>query len=163
MILAKVAIIEGDRAGAIAIAEQAVATARETGVRFAGPMALGALAVVTDDDDVRDTALTEGEEILTGQCVSHNYLWFYRDAMDACLESGDWARTRHFADAAEAFIGDEVLPWLSLLIERARVLAAAGEDGLGSDVRGRLEPVRAKAAEAGLVLMTKALDAALSG
>lgn len=162
MVLAKVAAMKGDRAGAIAIAEQAVATARETGVRFAGPMALGALAVVTDDQRVRDEALTEGEEILAGQCVSHNHLWFYRDAMDACLDAGDWARTRHFADAAEAFIGAEALPWLSLLVERARALAVAGEDGMGPVVRGRLESVRQATIDAGLALMVKAVDGALA-
>jgi hypothetical protein len=163
VILAKVAAMEGERDEAVAVAEQAVATTRETGVRFAGPMALGALALVTGDAAARRQALAEGEQILTSDCVGHNHLWFYRDAMEASLDSRDWTRARHFAEAAEAFIGDEPLPWLGLLVERARALAAAGENGLDDGVRAHLESVREEARDAGLALMVTALEAALSG
>ncbi|NQV54985.1 MAG: tetratricopeptide repeat protein, partial [Rhodospirillales bacterium] len=124
VILAKVALIEGDRAKAVGIAEEAVETCRETGFKFAGPMALGALAVVTDNSDIRTRALAEGEETLKQDCVSHNYLWFYRDAMEASILAADWQGAIKFADAAEEYTRKEPLPWMDRFISSARKRAA---------------------------------------
>ena len=120
VILAKVALLEGDRARAVEIAEEAVQTCRETGFNFAGPMALGALAVVTDKPQIRDAALDEGREALKQDCVSHNYLWFYRDALDAAAEAGNWEQLEKFAKAAEDYTRDEPLPWMDRIILAAR-------------------------------------------
>jgi len=120
VLLAKVALIEGDRAEAIRIAEEAVATCRETGFNFAGPMALGALAVVTDDADVRARALAEGMETLQQDCVSHSYLWFYRDALEASVMDQDWLSLETYAKAAEAYTAGEPLPWMDRFIAAAR-------------------------------------------
>ncbi|MFP6736712.1 MAG: AAA family ATPase, partial [Rhodospirillales bacterium] len=73
VLIAKVALIEGDRAEAVRVASEAVQTCRDTGFNFAGPMALGALAVVTDDPEVREAALKEGMASLNQDCVSHNF------------------------------------------------------------------------------------------
>jgi class 3 adenylate cyclase/tetratricopeptide (TPR) repeat protein len=124
VILAKVALIEGNRAEAIRIAEEAVAICRETGFNFAGPMALGALAVVTDDAHIRDAALSEGMETLRQDCVSHCYLWFYRDALDAVVMDENWPAVETYAKAAEAYTANEPLPWMDRIIAAAR--AAAG-------------------------------------
>jgi tetratricopeptide (TPR) repeat protein len=125
VIIAKVMALEGDRPGAIALAEQAVAISRETGPKFAGPMALGTLALVTDDMDVRRTALSEGVSLLDEGCVSHNYLWFYRDVIEALTAAENWDGVEAFAQAAEDYTRDEPLPWMDRIIETGRSLAGA--------------------------------------
>ncbi|MBT3885727.1 MAG: AAA family ATPase [Rhodospirillaceae bacterium] len=123
VLLAKVALIEGNRAEAIRIAEEAVETCRETGFNFAGPMALGALAVVTDDADVRARALLEGMQTLQQDCVSHCYLWFYRDALEVAVMDEDWPAVETYAKAAETYTEVEPLPWMDRLIAAARAAA----------------------------------------
>ena len=124
VLIAKVALIEGDRAEAVRVASEAVQTCRDTGFNFAGPMALGALAVVTDDPEVREAALKEGMASLNKDCVSHNFLWFYRDAMEVAVRAKDWPAVERYANAAEAYTANEPLPWMDRIIAAAR--AAAG-------------------------------------
>ena len=59
---------------------------------------------------MRAQALGEGEEILRQDCVGHNYLWFYRDAMEVSLEDADWDGARRYAAALEAYTRPEPLP-----------------------------------------------------
>jgi hypothetical protein len=154
--------LEGNREEAIERAEQAVATSRETGIRFAGPMSLGTLALVADDADSRKAALDEGEAILLDQCVSHNYLWFYRDAIETCLGGGDWEGVRKFAAAAEGYTRDEPLPWMDLLIDRGRALADIGQGTRDGETVEVLTHVRDEADRVGFKVAIPALDEALA-
>jgi class 3 adenylate cyclase/tetratricopeptide (TPR) repeat protein len=116
----------GRRADALADAEEAVKISRETGPAFLGPFALGALALASDDPTVRQAALEEGEALLRAGAVSHNHLLFRRDAIDACLGTGDWEGAERSAAALEDFTRSEPLPFSDFYIARARALAANG-------------------------------------
>ena len=92
--LAKVLVLEGNWARARSSAEEAVSISREAGITFTGPVALGVLAVCRTDPEARDRALTEAEEILRDNCVSHNYFYLYRDGMEIHLHTGEWDRVK---------------------------------------------------------------------
>ena len=116
----------GRRFQALKLLKNALAISRETGTGFFGPAILGALAVATEDPQERQRALTEGEALLATGCVSHNYLLFYPDAMEASLIAGDWDGVERYAAALEAYTRPEPLPWANLRIARGRALARYG-------------------------------------
>jgi len=161
-ILTLITGLEGDRAEAQRIAEEAVLICRETGMKFAGPLMLGALAEVGDDEEVRRQALMEGTAILDEGCVGHNYLWFYRGAMESMLRAGNWAGVEAFADAADEYMQGEQIPWLALLVARARALAEVGANGHSTAADQRLREIRDKVAELGFKVLLTALDDALA-
>ncbi len=101
--------------------------------------------------------------LLAAGCVSHNYLWFYRYAMEASLEAGEFDEVERFAKAAEDYTHAEPLPWANLLIARGRALAALARDGGDGETKEVLERLRAEAREAGFKAIVPAMDAALSG
>ena len=159
--LARILAVEGRRSEAVKLMEEAFSISRETAIKFAGAWTLGALAVVTDDPATRKRALEDGERILRSDCVSHNYLHFYRDAIDACPDSEDWDGVGRYAAALEAYTRPEPLPWSDLFIARGRVLAAIGR-GKGDDATmAELRRLRDEADRAGLKSAIPALDAAL--
>jgi class 3 adenylate cyclase/tetratricopeptide (TPR) repeat protein len=130
--------LAGQRTEAQAAAEEAVKITRETGAAFLGPFALGVLALVTDDPAVRSKALEEGAALLLAGAVSHNYFLFGRDAIEVCLNVGDWEGAERFAAALEDYTRAEPLPLSDFYIARARALAA--------HARGSLSPAAVSAA-----------------
>ena len=159
---AKIAVRRGERDEAARLAEQSVAVSRETGLTFTGPMSLGALALAADTAKVRDDALREAEQILTDGCVSHNYLWFYRDAIEVCLNAGLWAEATRYADALARFTASEPLPWSDFFIARGRALAACGKGARDERTSDELRGLRKQAEAAGLMVAIPAIDAALN-
>ncbi len=105
---------------------QAASMSRDVGRAFNAARIFGALALVADDIDIRESALDEGEMMLREGSVSHNYFWFYRFAMDALLGVGDWERVEAYATALEDYTRPEPLPWTDFYIARGRALAAFG-------------------------------------
>ena len=71
--------------------------------------------------------------VLQKGCVSHNYFWFYRDAIEAALEFEDWDRAERYADALEAYAHAEP-PWSDLFVARARALGRFGRGERGSEL-----------------------------
>jgi hypothetical protein len=124
---------------------------------------LGALAAVTRDAEARQTALAEGERLLAAGCVSHNYFWFYRDAMEASLGAGDWDEVERYAASLEAYTQHEPLPWSDFFVARGRALAVFGRgraDAAPSDALIRLQD---EGERLGLVTALPAIEAALAG
>ena len=76
--------------------------------------------------------------VLQQGCVSHNYFWFYRDAIEAALEFEDWDRAERYADALEAYARAEPLPWSDLFVARARALGRFGRGERGSELSDEL-------------------------
>ncbi len=136
---AKILLAEGRRSEAVEVLEKALAISRETAITFTGPRVLGGLAVCTDDAKTRQRALAEGEKILRQGCVSHNHFWFYRDAMEAMLATGDWDSVDRYATALEEYTQAEPLPWTDFFIARGRALANYGrgkhDDGTMRELR----------------------------
>jgi len=91
---------------------------------YIGPMLLGTLAHLTGDAAERRAALAEGEALLAEGSISHNHLWFYREAIEAALLEADYEAVERYAQAFEAYTRPEPLPWADFLIARGRALAA---------------------------------------
>jgi predicted ATPase/class 3 adenylate cyclase len=152
----------GRRQEATRILREAYASSKESGLNFLGPSILGYLAVTTDDPEERSQALREGERLLLEKSVSHNYLRFYRFAMDASLETGNWSETERYASAMETYAHAEPLPWADLLVERGRALAAYGRGDRSATTVETLTRVREHARSHNFTSAIHALDAALS-
>ena len=73
----------------------------------------------------RRAALAEAETLLAAGSVSHNYFWFYREAIETALQAGDWEAVGRYADALERYTRPEPLPWADLHVARARALGEA--------------------------------------
>lgn len=149
----------GDLAKARALVDEAWALCVEIGVGFGGPIALGAKALMAADDAGRRDAISRGEALLDSGSLSHNHLWFRRDAIDASLAAGEADEARRHAAALERYTAAEPLPWSDFHVARARALADA--------LRGRADPsalgvLRERALALELPVAHRQLDEALA-
>lgn len=126
--LGKIMKLRGNNAEAIRLASKAVEILRntESGMTYFGPGAFGAVARTTEQREDYRSALLEAEAILADGAVSHNYFYFFEDAMDACLQWGDWDDVERYADAMEDYTREEPLPRSDYYIARGRALARHG-------------------------------------
>jgi len=139
------------RAEALADAEEAVKISRETGPAFLGPFALGALALASEDPTARQAALAEGEALLQAGAVSHNHLLFPRDAIEACLEAGDWEGVERSAAGLAQYTLSEPLPFSDFYVARARALAThSGQRSNAESLVVKLERLRKEGERLGL-------------
>jgi len=161
VILAKIHALNGEVDRAIEIAEEAVETSRNTAFKYTGPMALGALATVSTDTELIYQAFKEAEETLKEDCVGHNYLWFYRDAIDVCLRLADWDNLEKYARAAEEYTQDEPLPWIDLIVARGRTLSTFHQNPKDKKVLENLAAIKSKLLAANFVSILPAIDEAL--
>jgi tetratricopeptide (TPR) repeat protein len=160
--LARVIAARGHAAEALALLDRAYAISSESGITFAGPWVLGALAVITDDPDRRRWALEQGEQVLARGCVFHNYFWFYRDAIEVALKTADWPSLERYASALERFTVAEPVPWTSFFIARGRALAAHHQGRRDQATMRELRRLRDEAAAAGLRSALPALERAIA-
>lgn len=151
---------EGDRAEDRLLEAYRIASGAQT---YGTPWILSTLAVETKDIALRKWALTEGEAMLQERCVSHNYLQFYQNAIDAALDSEDWDEADRYANALEAYSkSTEPMPWSAYYVARGRALA---DFGRGLRDGGELESLRGLCEDAervGLVSAIPALKTALA-
>ena len=159
--LAQIRLHAGDRAGAIELLEKNWAISQETGVTHVGPGVLGALALATVDPHRRNEALREGQAILERGCVSHNYFWFYRRAIEVSLADADWDAVHAYARALERYFSPEPVPWSDFIIGCGRALAELGRRGPETRVVEQLRRLRDEATRLGLMSERARLDAAL--
>ncbi|MDX1401773.1 MAG: hypothetical protein R3245_07615, partial [Kiloniellales bacterium] len=117
-------------------------------------------AMFTQDQDLRRKALREAEVLLNQGATGHNYLWFYRDAMEVALREKNWDGVEQYATALETYTRDEPLPWSSFFTSRGRVLSAIGRGNLEDRVRSELHRLRDEAMESGLKAALPALQKA---
>jgi hypothetical protein len=122
---------------------------------------LGALAVATTDSARRGEALREGQAILERGCVSHNYFWFYRYAIDVSLTERDWDAADAYADALERYFRAEPVAWSDFVVARGKALAEFGRRGPEERVVTRLRQLREDAARVGLRIDAAHLQATL--
>jgi len=124
---------------------------------------LGTLALVTDDPDRRRAALKEGQELLRSGSIAHNHLWFYRDAMEVCLQMAEWDEVGRYAEALEDYTSAEPLPWSDFFIARGRALAAYRQGERTQSTMQELRRLCDEAERVGLTVALPKLEAALSG
>jgi hypothetical protein len=128
---------------------------------FIGPTALGVLAQTTTDNAERRQALAEGEALLAQGSISHNHFDFHACAIDASLESRDFAAVLRYCAALERYTAAEPIPWSDLAIARGRLLARHGRGEAGAELAMSLQALREQTARLGFDVWLPALDAAM--
>ena len=137
---------DGDLAAGRRLLEEAAARARVVAVTYCGPWALAALAFHCGDAHRARELLDEGERGLALGAVSHNHFEYRLNAVELMLELGDTAGALRHAEALADYTGEERLGWSDLVVDRARVLAAAMTAGrldvdAARDIRTRAERI----------------------
>jgi class 3 adenylate cyclase/tetratricopeptide (TPR) repeat protein len=160
-VIAYTRLHNGDRAGALELLEASLMICRETGIAFWGPIVLGLISLASTDALRRQEALSEGEAILNEGCVSHTYFWFYRDAIEVSLGERDWDRADRYANALEAYFGDEPSAWSDFIVARGRTLAELGRGKRGNAVISRIRDLHAVATRLRMKSELKGLTEAL--
>lgn len=117
---------------------------------------------MTDTPDERQRALAEGESLLQKGCVGQNYFWFYRDAMEVCVNTGDWDAAERYAAALEEYTRPEPLPWSDFFIARGRALAAVGRGQRDDALIAELRALHEEAQRVGFKAAVPAIDDALN-
>jgi class 3 adenylate cyclase/tetratricopeptide (TPR) repeat protein len=145
--VARIRLARGDARGAQAAIAEALEIARAVDVmRFIGPWLLSTAALASGDAARSRAALDEGLALLDAGCVGHNYYWFYKHAMETCLDHGALEGVEGYARRLEAYTESEPTPWSALFIRRARVLAAtaasAASPALLEEARALLQEAR---------------------
>lgn len=141
----------GPRQDIDAMMDDAAETSRATSVGFLGPWVMGTLALVSGDSERSRQAMEEAEKILAGDCVGHNYLAFYRLAMEVSLRLEDWDELDRFADTLEAYCRSEPLPRSDYYIARGRALARYGRGERDDPTMQALRRLRDEAEQMGLM------------
>jgi class 3 adenylate cyclase/tetratricopeptide (TPR) repeat protein len=158
--LAKVFMLEGRLDEARQHIEEALHIIREVGITFFGPFILGNAARLAEDPSQRMSLLAEAEAILEKGCVSHNYFWFYRDAIEAALETRDWPQVERYAEALERYAHTELLPWSDLFVARGRALAQFGRGERGPELAAELDRLVTATRRARLTAHLPAIESA---
>jgi tetratricopeptide (TPR) repeat protein len=160
---AKIAHLQGDSDLARKHALKSVSILREaeSGMSYRGPTALGIYALTLDDSDLRHEVLQEAENLLAGDCLDHNYLDFYEDAMQVCLQSGEWDEVDRYAQALEEYTAAEPITRCKLFIDRGRVLADHGRGNRSPEVIQELRRLQEETSRAQLKFALPEIEAAL--
>jgi hypothetical protein len=89
---------------------------------------------------------------------------FRRDAIEACLDAGEWAEALRLAADLEAYAAPEPLPWATFHVGRARALAASGLAPGTTAVRApELDRLMSEARRLGVLAALPRLEVARQG
>jgi class 3 adenylate cyclase/tetratricopeptide (TPR) repeat protein len=135
---------------------------RQTSANYTLGIALGRLALATEDSAQRESALREGLAVLDAGALSHNHLDFYRSAIETMLQIGAWDRIEDFAARLEAYTAAEPLPWSRYVAGRGRALAAWGAGERGEATIAELRALHAEGRKAGLLAALPRIETALA-
>jgi class 3 adenylate cyclase/tetratricopeptide (TPR) repeat protein len=158
---AEVDRLAGRREAAQQRIETALAMSRRTGMAYFGPIILGTMALLSDDERRRRELLDEADALLAAGALSHNHLIYGRDAIEVSLEMADWALAEHYASRLEAHTRAEPLPFSDFFVARGRALAALGRNARGNDHRERLDRLMKDAERLRYLIAMPALRKAL--
>lgn len=138
---------------------QAIKLVRAVGMDYFGPTVLGHAARLADDPAQSSDLLAEGETLLSAGCVSHNYFWFYREAIEATLATQEWVEVERYATALETYNQIEPNPWSNLVVARGRALAHWGQGNRTPEAVTALTQIAEQSQAAGLALYLPAIQA----
>ncbi|MBL8710883.1 MAG: AAA family ATPase [Rhodospirillaceae bacterium] len=122
-ILAMSLLAAGRNAEAEALSRRAVVLAEETGIGFAGALILAVRAIILGIGAEARAAIERGEVLLRQTGMAHNHIFFRAFAIDWAIIADDWALLDRFAGGLAQFTAAEPLPYVEIVIERARLLA----------------------------------------
>ena len=160
---ARIALRRGDRRGARALADQALAICREHGMQFTGPFVYGVCALVETDPTARLRLLEEGARQLALGCVSHNHLHLPELAIEVLLEIGDWDGVDRNCESIRAYTAGEPLPFCEFVVARGAALARLGRGDRGEALRATLIELHERGTRLELNSLVPAIAAALEG
>lgn len=133
------------------LCKEALELAERTSLTFAGPMIYAVYALIEPDAARQAEFIRQGEELLGKTALAHNQTYFYRFAIDWALEHGHWSEAERFADALDRyFAAREALPYIDLLVARARALSALGRNPSDRAAVARVNALRDTARAHGL-------------
>jgi class 3 adenylate cyclase len=125
------------------LCQEAMMLAERTSLTFVGPMIYAVQALIEPDPQRQAALINDGEALLAKTALAHNQAYFYRFAIDWALEHGHWSEAERFADnLARYFAAREPLPYIDLLVARARALAALGRDPRDAAAMARANNLR---------------------
>jgi class 3 adenylate cyclase len=136
----------------LALCREALELAERTSMTFAGPLVYGVYALVEPDAARQRELLRLGEELMEKTSMAHNRVYFLRFALDWAIEHAEWDEALRYADIlARYFETREQLPYVDLLVRRARLAAALGKDPADAAAMAELVALRDKARAHGLL------------
>jgi hypothetical protein len=136
----------------VALCREALEIAERTSMTFAGPLVYGVYALVEPDAARQRELLRLGEELMEKTSMAHNRVYFLRFALDWAIEHGNWDEALRYADILACYFETrEQLPYVDLLVKRARLAAALGKDPTDAAAMAELVALRDKARAHGLL------------
>ena len=136
-----------------ALCEEALELAHRTSLSFVGPMVYAMQALIEPDPDRQVKLIAQGEALLKKTALAHNQAYFHRLAIDWALEHGHWGEAERFAEnLARYYAAREPLPYIDLLVDRARALAALGRDPRDQQALARVTALREIARSHGILI-----------
>jgi hypothetical protein len=160
--LAELLLAEGNRPAARDLLLRALILSREIGFAFAAAYIFGGLSRAAADDAERRRYLAEGEESLSAGALSFNFFYFYRSAIEASLDGGDFDAVDRYADAFDRSGQSEPLPWARFFARRGRALAEHGRGRRDGALHGELLRLRDEAAGIHASFALRRIEAALA-
>jgi len=148
--LAMARLAQGKEDEAQAHLDEAAALVQQTGNSFFGAIVWSGIARAAKGYDQARRALAQGEAFLREPCLSHCHLNFYQGAIDVSLDARAWDEALRYAAALERYVSAEPLPWATLMIERARALAAVGSGNKSAALFADLRRIRSEIERAGI-------------
>jgi hypothetical protein len=145
---AELALVQGDRRGALAFVREALAASEATSPGFSGPYFYGLLGLIETGRSARSAAFAAGEALLAKGAVGHNHFGFRRFAIEAALLADDWDAADAHADALAGRTAAEPLPYSDTIVQRGRILARIGRGTARDEDAEKLAALRAQAAAA---------------
>jgi len=122
-------VLKGELDEGLEYIERAYRSSRETVPTHDCAFICGVLARVTPDEKRRQQAIEEGQKLLDVGSLSHNYLHYYQNLIEVCLNRQDVEDAFHYAAALENYTVAEPLAWSDFYIARGRLLATVMQQG----------------------------------
>jgi class 3 adenylate cyclase/tetratricopeptide (TPR) repeat protein len=160
--LAMVKLARGETDAARAHLDEALALVKQTGNSFFGAVVWAGVARAASDYTQARQALDHGEALLREPSLSHCHLYFYRDAIEVSLQARAWQDSARYAAALEHYVSAQPLPWATLVIERARALAAIGSGKHTATLLDNLRQLRTEIERVDMISALPGVDAALA-
>jgi class 3 adenylate cyclase/tetratricopeptide (TPR) repeat protein len=145
IVLAMARKLAGDQPAALELSTRALRLAEETGIGFAGALIEAIRANILGDVPEAQQAIERGEELLRQTSMAHSHIFFREFAIDWSMAQGDWSRVERYAGGLAQFTAAEPLPYVEIIIDRARLLARLQREPDNIGLKQQLADVAARA------------------
>jgi ATP/maltotriose-dependent transcriptional regulator MalT len=125
----------GEPAEADLLSQRAESLSAETGPGFAGALIMGIRASILGMKPEARQAIERGEDLLRQTSMAHNHIFFRGFAIDWAMQVGDWPRVERYAGDLAQFTASDPLPYVDMIVGRARLLARLQRDPDDAAVR----------------------------